>query len=96
MKLSEFFDKPEKWCKGFYARAEDDSKVYAGSINACKWCLYGGVIVCGLDRGPIFDALQEIAVNRGYDNFVEFNDDPKTTFEDVKQLIKKAEEKVYA
>lgn len=59
MTLQEFFNQPEKWCKGTCARDDRGQSVLVTGAKACSWCLIGGMIILGIKS---YSRLQQAAI----------------------------------
>ncbi len=104
MKLSQLFDVPSKWTKGCDARNNVGEEVEVKSKTAICWCLSGGLGLVPstetrytysqcLDEAVIELFPTRYGLDVGFANkFVDFNDHPDTTFEDVQKVILRAEE----
>ena len=83
MKISELLCDESKWCKRHFAVDAQGNSISYNSVNAAKWCLGGALLKCELS----LPKLEEI-IGR---SVVAFNDDPLTTFQDVREVIRKYE-----
>lgn len=94
MTLLDIFTSKDKWTKGFYARDKYGQKCFEGSTDATCYCILGAIkkVYYGLPvevDNKLETALKKLHPNSS-GNYVHFNDDPKTTFEDIIELIKEA------
>lgn len=82
----------DRWCKGSLALNSSGQRTNTARGNAVSYCLMGAVYRA-MDEHRItvssrlFKTLTDLS---GYDNYVVFNDNEKTTHEDVILLVKKA------
>lgn len=95
---------PDHWIKRIRSTNADGLYVVPISEQAAKWCLGGAVMRVLEDNeddwmgwwqdvdDPIGSRLHHLAKERGYTSnaFVEFNNDPRTTHEDLMALLKEA------
>jgi hypothetical protein len=92
VKPSELLSSPEKWTKGADARNSNGNIVYTNSDDASCFCLRGAVILCRISL-PTARTKLRAALTKLYPTFsdyVDFNDHPDTTFEDVQKVLKEA------
>lgn len=87
MKLRELFSSKKKWCKGQYARDKRGGAVGAYSEDAVRWCLFGGLQKCYPNTKVRNLILDEICILSSIENIVNYNDDDKRTFSDIKKLV---------
>ena len=84
---------PKRWTKDTYARREDGEPVCSRSPRAVSWCIAGAITKCYPDaeyprmHSIIFNILQKRNVELGIGGF---NDDPRTTHDQVVALLKEA------
>jgi hypothetical protein len=92
MKPSELLSGPEKWCWGSYALDKDGMMAYTKSLEACQWCLAGAMLATlSEEEEKLYsDRVREIVKRRGYGSRSGFNDDPRTTFDDVRAVLLEA------
>ena len=98
MKILQFLDKPSKWTKGALARDHKDIPVAADSPEACCWCLSGLISYCysGLDASTIYnkvcDTIQLKFPDRADSEYPlsRFNNNPETTYEDIRAVLLEA------
>lgn len=94
MKVRELLTDESKWIQGKIAQSSNGSYCLSPrEPNAARWCLWGAVLKCYWDE----DVLRIRAINRivekvgridsSYKTISSFNDDIKTTFKKVKQII---------
>lgn len=82
---------PSRWIKGPIAVDVNGREVGPGSPNACKWCAEGALISV-LVEGPNGNEGGVIWAHKVLSDFVgqplgRYNDDPKTTHEDILSLF---------
>ncbi len=90
MKMHELLDSPEKWTQGAWGRNKDG---IPSSIDPVCWCLIGASDQC-YNYYESMEARQKIRQelqkrDLDYTSIANWNDDPKRTFEEVQQLLKK-------
>ena len=94
--LDSLFDAPDKWTKEAWARNKDNVKVNPTDTLASKWCLLGGCIAVANSRTAEdllhgrehpFLMSDELKKTADIDHITNFNDNTRTTFEDIKDLI---------
>jgi hypothetical protein len=96
--LRQLFSGPSKWCKNSNARDANDRAVAWDSPNAVKFCFIGGLYRVYEDSNKRRKVVEKIkkAINKFHkddDNIVwisAFNDNPKTSFSDIKKVIELA------
>ena len=89
MKPSEILSSPDKWTKGAYARTKTDTIVGVLDEEACKFCLDGALLRCGLDwdiKTSLEQAILELFPTKS-EGIISFNDHPDTTYEDVLEVL---------
>jgi hypothetical protein len=89
-KAWQLLDAPEKWTQGAMARSNEGHPVAAKSVNACRWCLLGAMIVVWKRRAPANAdyGLHSAIADRGYKGVEDFNDAPGRTWQEVYALLK--------
>jgi hypothetical protein len=94
MKLSTLFRTKKSWCQGWVAKDSAGHPVETNNRNAVSFCLLGGLRRCYFKPGDINRYVRMrgriekcLPLNRSISGF---NDDPSTTFADIRRLIKKA------
>ncbi len=97
MKVSELLMDDSKWCQGAYAIDAKGNAVGEDSDDVCRWCLMGAIYKCycywstsGIQQ-DIHDIAKKMASIIGNYSFIEWNDDPKRTFAEVREAILKAD-----
>jgi len=97
MKISELLNSPEKWTKGALARDKNDKYVGILSKDAASYCLLGALFYCYDNKciGKKWNKLNNAILEYGFRCFgetvVAFNNHPKTTYEDVIEVVKLAD-----
>lgn len=79
------------WCKGSYAKDSQGNKVVETSPDAVSWCAIGAMH--STDPGAFFPITKDhplCMASRGFRNITYFNDDPRTTKQDVLDLFDRA------
>lgn len=91
MKIQELLSDESKWTKGEMARNIDGDQVGYDNPTAVCWCLLGAINKCypyekrETIRQKIFNFINDsLLCEKGITGF---NDSPKITFSDVKNLI---------
>ncbi len=92
---------PETWTKGRSARDKNDFPAEINSPTACKWCLAGWLNKVYVDPNKLdFTVFSNCTVkltkylrdvNPNCLSFIQWNDDLERTFEEVKDLLVKAD-----
>lgn len=82
----------ENWTKRFFARDINDYCVKLFDPQAVKFCLYGRAkiecLVNHMNINSVYAALNSAVQTKGYFlGITDFNDDEKTTFKDVKEVV---------
>lgn len=96
MKIYKFLKKngPAVWTKGSYARKVSGMCCLAKNVDAVSFCLLG---LLNKFYGPKIMTEAEIALRNtiftaeGHRSITEFNDSKSTVFEDVLEVVKKAD-----
>lgn len=93
MKIKELLNDESKWVQGWYSVDKDGAVVPPNVPEACCWCLEGATMRCyGTDEPDITHNKIRPHLPKEYEgNVVRFNDDAKTTFEDIRKVIEKAD-----
>ncbi len=88
MKIKELFTAPENWTRGAFARNE---KGAPSSFDAAKsFCLVGALLYC-YPSDKQRDRAREKMKSLIPCGLMDWNDDPKRTFEEVKEMVNKAD-----
>lgn len=91
MKVKDILDRPERWTKGAAAKNEKGQTVDVNAPCAACFCLTGAVEFCYRTPDSKAKALRAIkdALFQLFKQLdpVMFNDDPKTTFEQVRKVV---------
>lgn len=89
MKLQQLFDKPEKWTKGAFAKNAKGEGVIPDHPTATSWCLSGGLSHCYGDGPLSTDIYHRIVKELNVPFISNWNDEPETTFDDIRNVITK-------
>jgi hypothetical protein len=101
MKVSDVLTDGSKWTKGRYGEDVNGENCGSRSPNAIRWCLAGALLkACGenvdIEFSSRYEALRSAVGNiknsKYYGTLSTFNDDTKTTFEDIKKVLELAGE----
>jgi hypothetical protein len=96
VKVVEFLNEESKWIKYHSAVNKDGVSVQEHDENACRWCLSGAIIKCyGYCTKEEIDVTTKIngIIDRktGFRiTIADFNDLPKTTFVQIKEILQEA------
>jgi hypothetical protein len=94
----ELLEDPDRWGKKYFAVDDHGICKMVGSNEACKFCLDGAlrrIYPTGKDYFTNFLKIQKV-LNNNTDlsyfstSLIGFNDDPKTTHQDVLEVARKA------
>lgn len=80
-------DRPDRWTKGTLARTAEGKATCVKDPDACRWCLFGMVMRCYPFGDPMALAIKKLAERVPGGDISKFNDNPKTTFNDVVTLV---------
>ena len=90
MKVYELLSDESKWTKGARARNRYGGELDFGEKGAKCWCLSGAICTCYPSlskRKIILNKVYEVLYSSGkIMSITMFNDDPNTTFENVRSL----------
>lgn len=94
-RLLEFFSDEARWTQGFFAKTVTGEHCASRAPEATCWCLVGACNKLVRDGGDDFYYAHEAAskllhdqvAKRGFNGLDRFNDDYKTTIEDIRQVI---------
>ena len=86
MKAHEILSDASKWTKGTLARDNKGQVCWIDSEAACQWCLMGAVRVAYPNSIANESALDRIQAKIS-PPISDWNDDPATTFQDVRNLL---------
>lgn len=90
MKLIELFNKPEKWNKSWFALDVNGEECSPYSEKAVSYCIIGGIKKCYPDNKMAIERSMKDELEKvGYIYLTDWNDNPKTTFEDLRRIITK-------
>ena len=88
MKILELLDRPEKWTQGAFARDGHGKDVNSWNPQAVCWCLEGAITQCALYFDETNIKLRGACLLLyGTSKYVEWQDLPETTFEQVRALL---------
>ena len=88
-KMSDFITGPDSWCQRNNFQNADGISTAPDPDYACKFCLHGAFYMSDLTEED-WHRIEEIVhrLHPGkYDNAIQFNDHPDTTYEMVKEVI---------
>jgi hypothetical protein len=96
MKTYELLDSPEKWTKGVCARDSRGKEIDPESPKAICWCIKGALYKCYPDDDDWYTAYNQLVKAKGYETWkyggvVSWQDDPRTTYEEVIEVLKLAD-----
>lgn len=88
MKVKELLTDESKWTKGVYARTAEGHRADSSKPEAVVFCLLGAIHRCysHLGKHEVVKRVEKELSGRSPCNW---NDDPATTFADVRSLIEK-------
>lgn len=93
MKVSQLLTDASKWTQRRAAIDADGDSVNVQDVAACRFCLSGAIRRCYPDREERFRVLNtvinEIGGNAAVRSTMEWNDDPRRTFDEVRALVLK-------
>lgn len=80
-----------RWTRDWYARDARGHQVDAASPLATRWCLWGACVrLWGDEDGPGHDQLARAVRAAGWQDLALFNDQPTTTFADIRAVLDQA------
>lgn len=92
MSIAHILKSEAQWCKNATALNAEDEPVEACDEKACRWCMFGAFWKAHRRFGDSFwrkwDQLLNYVKQFGYESIGHWNDDPRTTFADVRRAIK--------
>lgn len=88
MKVKDLLTDESKWTKGAYARTAEGRMVFYRDIAATRFCLLGAIFRCygAIGAGEITERVEKKLSDCSTHGW---NDDPRTTFADVRRLVEK-------
>jgi hypothetical protein len=89
--LDDFFSDESRWTQNAFARRSDGLKTNYNDPHACKWCLFGGaakIFNTTTEVEELPKVLNAIDEKIGRPGIAQWNDNPKRTFADLKNLFK--------
>lgn len=91
IEIKNFLSDPARWTKDAYARDKNGKQVSTDDETAYCFCLTGLLLNKQVSAKPCSAVLRALHKLEGsYINIPEFNDDVKTTHEDVLKLLDSA------
>ena len=92
MTLQELFADKSKWTKHHFALDASGAKCDITADEAVCWCVMGALAKCYINTSEHNKAIDRILkVLKGRHVYIaEWNDDPTTTIEDIRQVVKEA------
>lgn len=96
MKVQEFLADPARWCKNHSAKRAGGTSTSSDDPLAVRFCLASAIGKCyGHDRAghEVYEKLEPIikARNGRYVTVIGFNDDPRTTHDDILAVCREAD-----
>ena len=92
MKVRELFTDASKWTQGPSAKQSDGTPCSEYSAEACSWCLAGAINKCydDIPTAHKVNIKETLSQTLGM-HFIDWNEEPNRTFEEVKALVEKAD-----
>jgi hypothetical protein len=94
MKIKELLIDETKWTQNCNARDKDETPINPNSPEAVCFCLIGAIHVCypdPQDHNDVYDKIQNQIRTKYLIPFIsDWNDSSERTFEEVKEVIDKA------
>jgi hypothetical protein len=95
MKMMELLNRKTKWTRHSFAETKTGKATTTANKSATKWCLYGALLKCYPTQKRAMKVSQKLnlALQKLYPDdhsIIYFNDSPKTTFKDIRKLLKEA------
>lgn len=92
MKITDLLSNPNRWCKHATALSATGKRIHPQSKKAVQWCLTGAIAKCSdtSDQQHLIMSDLHCNLRTSYPQFgslIEFNDDPHTTFLDIRTLL---------
>lgn len=84
-KVGNLLVEKSQWLKGEFAVDINNKSIPASDPQATRWCLAGAIMKCYPETSY---QVEHVARRKLGVPILFFNDDPKTTFEDVVGLVK--------
>ena len=90
--VAKLLESPDRWCQGASARNEKGDGIYSESPDACRWCIAGAIlrIYGSLGCPAVYEKMQDALGLKRTDSLILFNDNRKTTHEQILAAAKKA------
>jgi len=86
MKAHEVLSDEGKWTREVMARTSEGRTCFEESLTACSWCVEGALSLAYPRLADNYEATDRIENKIGR-KIHRWNDDPKTTFDDVRNLL---------
>ena len=86
-KAHELLSDPSKWTRGTYARNASGQRCPPKSAEAVCFCAVGAIDRVYSAHSNAENRLDEAVRELGYDSIVYWNDTPKRTFAEVRDLL---------
>ena len=83
---SELLADPKHWTKDAIAKDQNGNRVSSLSNDAVSFCLLGACFRCNCE----IEYLISIIRARGFSSLAAFNDDSRTTYEDILSVLEEA------
>lgn len=89
MKVHELLSDETKWCRGNLALDAEGNPRRPSDPLAIRWCMIGAFMKCYEDSAEIgmCDEIYDLVREKCNSPIAKFNDNLKTTFQQVKQLF---------
>ncbi len=93
MKVKELLSNESKWTQKAVARDKDNNWCYPYAETAAKWCLVGAIQKCYPNDTIRIKTLLLNLIHKSfeYHGLENFNDNRRRKFEDIKQLVERAD-----
>jgi hypothetical protein len=97
MKAKDLLKDSSKWTQGALARNRDGRVCMPGSPDAESWCLIGAICRTYRDNESLNAAIEAVdrvitgGCHDGIDEIEEWNDYPGRTFEEILEVLEKAD-----
>lgn len=87
--LQELFSRDDSWCKGDYAKNEDNIYCHWSDSDAIQYCLVGAINkIYGHDALYVYKKIQNYLNLEPYGIITYWNDSSERTIDDVRKLVK--------
>ena len=94
MKAYELLSDPGKWTQGAGARSGNGGVVLGSDVTAVCWCVIGAIGKCYPSNAESLAAMHKVWLElnkNGFDGIANWNDDPGRTYEEVVEVLRKAD-----